>query len=42
MREIAELLLDNLRGKFSTDPAVREKAKEVEAYPWENASWDEV
>lgn len=42
MREIAELLPDNLRGKFSTDPAIREKAKEVEAYPWENASWDEV
>jgi len=42
MREIAELLPDHLRGKFSADPAVREKAKEVEDYPWETASWDEV
>jgi 1-acyl-sn-glycerol-3-phosphate acyltransferase len=42
MKEIAELLPDNLRGKFSSDPVVRERAKEVEAYPWETASWDEV
>lgn len=42
MKEIAELLPDNLRGKFSSDPAVRERAKEVEDYPWETASWDEV
>ena len=42
MQEIAELLPDNLRGKFSSDPAVRERAKEVEDYPWETASWDEV
>jgi len=42
MREVAELLPDHLRGKFSSDPAVRNKAREVEAYPWENASWDEV
>ncbi|MGB2964629.1 MAG: lysophospholipid acyltransferase family protein [Anaerolineales bacterium] len=42
MKEIAVLLPDHLRGKFSSDPAVREKAKEVETYPWETASWDEV
>jgi len=42
MKEIADLLPDHLRGKFSSDPAIREHAKEVEAYPWENASWDEV
>jgi len=42
MKEIADLIPDHLRGKFSSDPAVREKAKEVEDYPWENASWDEV
>jgi 1-acyl-sn-glycerol-3-phosphate acyltransferase len=42
MKEIAELLPDQLRGKFSSDPAVRERAKEVEDYPWETASWDEV
>jgi 1-acyl-sn-glycerol-3-phosphate acyltransferase len=42
MKEIADLLPDQLRGKFSSDPQVRERAKEVEAYPWETASWDEV
>lgn len=42
MKEIAVLLPEHLRGKFSSDPAVREKAKEVETYPWETASWDEV
>jgi len=42
MREIAELLPNNLRGRYSSDPEVRERAKEVEAYPWETASWDEV
>ena len=42
MKEIALLLPDNLRGKFSSDPAVRERAKEVEDYPWETATWDEV
>ncbi len=42
MKEIADLLPDHLRGKFSNDPTVRERAKEVEAYPWEKASWDEV
>ena len=42
MQEIAELLPDNLRGKFSSDPTVWERAKEVEDYPWETASWDEV
>jgi 1-acyl-sn-glycerol-3-phosphate acyltransferase len=42
MREIADLLPDRLRGKFSSDPAVREKAREVAAYPWQTADWDEV
>ncbi len=42
MREIAELLPDHLRGRYSSDPVVQERAKEVEAYPWETASWDEV
>lgn len=42
MQEIARLLPDRLRGKFSTDPAIRERALEVSAYPWETASWDEV
>jgi 1-acyl-sn-glycerol-3-phosphate acyltransferase len=42
MQEIADLLPDHLRGRYSSDPAVREKAKEVESYPWETAYWDEV
>ena len=42
MKEIANLLPDRLRGRFSSDPAVRKRAKEVEDYPWEIASWDEV
>ena len=42
MGEIAALLPDHLRGKFSSDPEVRERAKEVETYPWETASWDQV
>jgi 1-acyl-sn-glycerol-3-phosphate acyltransferase len=42
MKEIALLLPDRLRGKFSRDPDIRERAKEVEAYPWEKASWDDV
>jgi len=42
MREIAHLLPDHLRGRYSSDPSVREKAREVEDYPWEKASWDEV
>ncbi len=42
MKEIALLLPDHLRGKFSSDPDVRARAEEVAAYPWETASWDEV
>lgn len=42
MKEIAFLLPDHLRGKFSEDPAVRARAAEVADYPWETASWDEV
>ena len=42
MKEISVLLPDHLRGKFSSDPQVRERAREVADYPWETASWDEV
>jgi len=42
MGEIAALLPDHLRGKFSSDPEVQTRAKKVEAYPWETASWDQV
>ena len=42
MKEIAVLIPDHLRGQYSSDPAVRERTREVEAYPWETASWDEV
>ncbi|MGM0374733.1 MAG: lysophospholipid acyltransferase family protein [Chloroflexota bacterium] len=42
MRAIAQLLPDELRGKYSSDPAVREAARKVADYPWENADWDEV
>jgi 1-acyl-sn-glycerol-3-phosphate acyltransferase len=42
MKEIAALVPDHLRGKYSNDPGVRSKAIEVEDYPWETASWDEV
>lgn len=34
MNEIANLVPDHLRGKFSSDPEVRDRANEVEAYPW--------
>ena len=34
MKEIADLLPDHLKGKYSSDPAIRERAQEVEAYPW--------
>ena len=42
MKEIAMLLPDHVRGKFSSDPAIRERALEVAEYPWETASWDQV
>jgi len=42
MEEIAALLPDEYRGKFSSDPEVRRKAEEVSDYPWEKANWDEV
>lgn len=42
MEEIAFLLPDELRGKYSADPAVREKAKEVAQYPWEDKNWNDV
>lgn len=34
MRNIAELLPPERRGSYSSDPALREAAKAVEAYPW--------
>lgn len=42
MKEIAALLPDHLRGKYSSDPEVREKAREVADYPWEKQGWQEV
>jgi hypothetical protein len=42
MKEIALLLPDQFRGKFSSDPEVRKQALEVADYPWENSSWNEV
>lgn len=42
MEEIALLLPDELRGKYSSDPAVREMAKEVAQYPWEDKDWNDV
>jgi 1-acyl-sn-glycerol-3-phosphate acyltransferase len=42
MRSIARLLPDELRGTYSSDPAVRKAAREVADYPWKNADWDEV
>ncbi len=35
MQKIAELLPDKLRGRYSSDPAARAAAQEVEAYPWD-------
>ncbi|MBC8507105.1 MAG: 1-acyl-sn-glycerol-3-phosphate acyltransferase [Anaerolineales bacterium] len=35
MQEIAKLLPEELRGSYSADPALREAAKEFEAYPWD-------
>jgi 1-acyl-sn-glycerol-3-phosphate acyltransferase len=42
MRKIAELLPDELRGRYSSDLAVREASKEAEKYPWEDATEGEV
>lgn len=42
MRAIADLLPDRLRGPYSSDPDVREAAREVADYPWQDADWDEV
>jgi 1-acyl-sn-glycerol-3-phosphate acyltransferase len=42
MQSIAELLPDELRGKYSSDPAVRARAREVSEYPWNSSDWDEV
>jgi 1-acyl-sn-glycerol-3-phosphate acyltransferase len=35
MQHIAELLPENQRGFYSSDPAIREAAKGTEIYPWE-------
>lgn len=42
MRSIAELLPEEKRGSYSDDPAIREAAKEFEAYPWEDKLEGEV
>jgi 1-acyl-sn-glycerol-3-phosphate acyltransferase len=42
MKQIADLLPDELRGPYSSDPAVRAAAKEVEKYPWADAVEGEV
>lgn len=42
MRAIADMLPDKLRGPYSSDPAVREEAREVADYPWQDADWNEV
>ena len=42
MQAIAELLPDHLRGKYSSDPQIREQAREVADYPWEQKDWDQV
>ena len=42
MQAIAALLPDHLRGKYSSDPQVRERAREVADYPWEQKDWDQV
>ena len=38
MREIAELLPEERRGYYSTDPAIRAAARGTEIYPWEHIS----
>jgi len=35
MRNLADLLPDELRGSYSSDPAIRAAAKEIEDYPWD-------
>ena len=42
MEHIAELLPKEKRGRYSDDPAIREAAKEFEAYPWEDKLEGEV
>jgi len=34
MERIAALLPEEMRGRYSDDPAIREAAKPFEAYPW--------
>jgi len=38
MRAVAELIPEDRRGAYSTDPDVRRKAEAVAAYPWERAN----
>lgn len=40
MRRIAELLPPERRGSYSDDPALREAARAVEAYPWTDLAED--
>ncbi len=37
MRKLADLLPDELRGRYSSDPAAQAAAKAVEDYPWDEA-----
>ncbi len=42
MEHIAELLPEEKRGHYSSDPAIREAAKGTEIYPWEDKQEGEV
>lgn len=42
MEHIAALLPEEMRGRYSSDPAIREAARPFEAYPWENAVEGEI
>lgn len=42
MEKIAEELPEEFRGRYSDDPAIREAAKEFEAFPWDDAVEGEV
>jgi 1-acyl-sn-glycerol-3-phosphate acyltransferase len=42
MRQVAVLLPQEKRGRYSDDPAIRKAAKEFEAYPWEDKLEGEV
>ncbi len=42
MERIAALLPEEMRGRYSDDPAIRAAAKPFEAYPWEDAVEGEI